>query len=744
MSPLNTINLLFNGLTLALALGFLLIVLWHDISKEVNQFFGVFLFWVTLWNAGSLLTQGAMLVDPHSPLIDFAVNVLEIGFTGASIAIYVLTTVLVDAQTRRFRLLAFTSLLLILVYQTFLIVTSSSETPSIADRGSFTYLFQPLSIFFYFAFDTLTFYLVWRYRRKIRSAGLIGGIVLFLFGQSIGFLNPELQVVAVSTTVSSIGALIISFSVLRLEILTPLAERISQVEAMHQVSLAITSQIRIDTVLDEIAIQAVGWLGADGAGIFLNRSNYLELASVYNLPKQFIHTRVTLGEGVAGSVAASQKPVHLENYGRDWRGKADLPLAKETFGSVSCVPLIYGGEVIGVLMVVSGNQGRLFDREDMHLLELLGGQAAVAIAHSRLFAEQRQLTHEVDSARSQLETVLVSTENPVIAVDREFRLNFANPAARNLFSIPESPKRPLITDILPSAALPPINSNVLRELRRKRVYVYEISLNNRVYLCHLAGLGRPRTAGWVAVLNDVTQLKELDRLKSEMVRWASHDLKNPLTAALLYLDLLRDDLLEGDEVEVQQSLAIIEKQLERMNRIIRGILDLERLKTVATPMELCHPESVIHNAIDEMEHLANERQIILESVVDVGTPDFLGDSQQFERALINLIENAIKFTPTNNGKVWVSARKDGDKVVFAIKDQGIGIPARLHEQVFDRFFRGGQSGQQGANHVSGSGLGLSLVKTIVENHQGKISLESEEGKGSTFFIVLPAVSDGVV
>src|SRR5215470_6601890 len=101
---------------------------------------------------------------------------------------------------------------------------------------------------------------------------------------------------------------------------------------MHKVSLAITSQIAIDTVLNQIATQAVGWLDADGAGIFLNREHELELATVYNLPKQFVHQRMTLGEGIAGKVAQTHQSIHVERYSRDWRGKDDLPLARETFG----------------------------------------------------------------------------------------------------------------------------------------------------------------------------------------------------------------------------------------------------------------------------------------------------------------------------------------------------------------------------------------------------------------------------
>lgn len=737
MSFPSTITLLLNGLTLALALGFLLIVLWQDTRKELNQFFAVFLFLVTLWNAGSLLAQALSLVERASPLIVIAIGVMELGFTGSSVAAYVLMAVLVGTQSRRFHLLAFASLLVVLGYQLFLIVNNTNLPIEIAADGTFTYRLQPISSVFYVIFDGITLYLIWRYRRKIRSRMLILGMTLFAAGQGLGFLNPELRALSTSINVSSIATLITSFAILRQEIIVPLAERVAQVEAMHRVSLAITSQIAIDTVLSQITTQAAGWLDADAAGIFLNTGTELELATVANLPENLIHSRVELGQGVAGTVAQTHQSIRLDNYRRQWRGQPDLPLAQETFGSLICVPLIYGGEVIGVLMVVSSQQGRMFEREHVHLLELLGGQAAVAIAHSRLFAEQRELTEQVEAARSQLETLLISTENPVVAVDRQFRLIFANPAARVLFSLVDNVKGSSITELLPRGALPPNYRSALRDLRRNRVHVYEISLNGKVYLCHVAGLERSRTAGWVAVLNDVTQLKELDRLKSEMVRMTSHDLKNPLQAAMAHLELLSEDLATGDVEEGVQTVATIQKQLDRMNRIIGGILDLERVKSGIPAMELCSPERVVSYVVEEMRPVASERNIRLDSSIETEA-NFLADPEQFQRAVINLVENAIKFT-TPGGSVKVTALRDMDKksIVFQVEDTGIGIPDELKALVFERFFRGGQKGQKGAEHVSGSGLGLNLVKTIVENHQGQVWFNSEEGMGTTFFIAVP-------
>jgi two-component system, OmpR family, phosphate regulon sensor histidine kinase PhoR len=736
MSFANTITLLFNGVTIALALGFLLIVLWQDARKETNQLFAALLFLVTLWNIGSLITLALSLVDAQSSFLSVALSVMELGFTGSSIAIYALTAVLVGVHTKRFRGLAFLSLVLVLGYQIFLIVTGTTLPFESLGDGFYKYRFQPLSAIFYLTFDSTAFYLTWRYRRKIKSLSLITGINLFVLGQSLGFLNPELGIVSLSINLSSFATLVISFALLRQEIIIPLAERITQVEAVHKVTLAITSQLAIDTVLNQIAIQAVDWLNADGAGIFLNRGDYLDLATVHNLPKSYLHQQVLLGEGVAGTVAKTRQSIHLENYGRDWKQKIDLPLADETFGSVISIPLLYGSNAIGVLMVIAGRQGRLFRREDVGLLELLGSQAAVAIAHSQLFADQQKLTKQVEAARSQLETVLISTENPVIAIDRKFQLIFANPAFNTLIPIEKDQEK----FKLPARILPTNFREALRELHQKRTFTYEISEDKKFYLCHVAQLGKTKTQGWVAILNDITQLKELDRLKSEMIRMTSHDLKNPLQAAMANLELLTDDLKTNTDKEINKSLDIINKQLLRMNRIISGILDLERAKIGISNTDLYQPELLSNRVIDDLEPLAKDQGITLETKIAENLPEFWGDGEQIERALSNLIENAIKFTPSG-GKVSVEIQQKKDNILFEIRDTGIGIPEHLQSQIFERFLRGSQHGQKGAEHISGSGLGLSLVKTIIENHQGEIWLKSKINEGTTFYISIPITSN---
>jgi signal transduction histidine kinase len=729
MAPLNTITLLLNGLTLALALSFLIIVLWNDLKKELNQFFAIFLALVALWNAGAFMAQAVALIVQDSPLVNLMLGVMELGFTGSSIAVYALTTVLVKLQSRQFRYMAFVSLLLVAGYRVFLLA-SGAPIPFQTSEGFFTLQAQPVLVIFYLIFDMATLYLVLRYHGKARSRQLTVGIVLFVIGQSVGFLNPELQTFSLSLIISSLAALIISFAILRREIITPLAERISQVEAMHKVSLAITSALDIDTVLREIATQAAHWLDADAAGIFLSDGAELKLESVYELPEDYIGLRLPVGEGMVGQVAETNQSAYFDNYARDWKGTPDLPYARDTFGAVICTPLTYAQNTIGVLIVIAGRHGRLFEPEDVRLLDFLGAQAAVVIRQGRIFSERSELA-------VQLETLLNSTKNPVVAFDRQFKLIFSNPAADEWLHTAEVARRQPITDVVPAAALPDDYRTVLRELRRQRAHVYEVTLDDRVFLCQIAQLGRERTTGWVAILNDVTELKELDRLKSEMVRMTSHDLKNPLQAAMAHLELLTEDLEDViDRGDIRESITTIETQLVRMHRIISGILDLERVRSGMSTTEVCSPQRVIDHVAEGMRVYARQEAVNLEVEVAADTPNFIGDYDQFQSALINLVENAIKFTP-GGGKVNVRAYRQNDQVVFCVRDTGIGIPGTMQARIFDRFYRGKQ---KGVEHISGSGLGLSLVKAVAENHHGDVRVESQVGVGTSFFLSVPAVA----
>lgn len=732
MSTVNTITLVVNSITIAISLVLLALLLWQDSRTPANLTFGAFLLMVMLWSSGTLLSRFTAFVSGAGPLTEMGARLLEIGFTGSCVALYFFTVLLSGGQGRQFKRLAIVALLVIAAYQILLTFFDAAPVYEIHEDGTFTYAYSTISTVMYLSFTLTTLLVGWQRKRKIKGLRLLTGIYGFCIGMLIELVSPQLRSRGIGIDVCAVSALVISYAMVRAQIIEPLAGRANQLQAVRDVGLAITSRVRLEEVLSTIAGQAAGILQADGAAIFLNRGGTLELAAVHNLPSTFLQQRLAMGDGLAGKVAALRQSSRVENYRRDWSGIPDMPLAKETFGSVVASPLIFADEVMGVLFVVEGQYGKRFDREDMRLLELLGPQAAVAISNSRLFERQHALTSELEAAKTQLETLLTSTENPVIALNRRLEVIFANPAATELMDGKSLSGRS-IYDIASPAMMPRNPFQALRELHRQRVHTYELFIKDRTYLCHLALLGRPRPQGYVAVLNDISQLKELDRLKSQMIRMTSHDLKNPLAAAMWLVELLEEEGADIFTDEIREDIRTIWAQLQRMNRIIRGILDLERIQSGSPIYEDFSVERLIQTSIQEFADQATKRNIDLRANIPATLPTISGAYQYLTQALANLIENAVKFT-ASGGKVTVSAEENSTHVIIHIADTGIGIPLEAQPRVFERFFRAEHPGME---QISGTGLGLSLVKSVVEAHKGQIWLESVINQGTTFHLALP-------
>ncbi|MEL7234781.1 MAG: GAF domain-containing protein, partial [Chloroflexota bacterium] len=366
MQPLTTATTLINSLTLVMTLALLIIIIWHDRRKEQNQFFALFLFAVTLWSSGTLLLIASSVIGIEAQLQIqvFAAGVMRTGFSVAIVMIYAFTAILVSVRPRHFQTIITLALLLLFCYQ-FFIEQRFSRAQDVSQ------LYQS-SVGLYLVFGVTTLYLLWRYRARVPSYTLRWGVFAFVMGQGISALESSLQTLSISILISSSAVMVLGLSLLHREIILPLRDRNSQVEAMHSMSLAVTSQLAVQTIIRQIVQQAEQWLRADAVALFLKEQDRIRMAEVTGLPRQFVDITLPIGEGVSGQVIETKKSVILENYATDWSQEPDLPLATQTFGAVVCVPLVSGEETIGALMVISGKHNRAFNDEDVYLLEMLG------------------------------------------------------------------------------------------------------------------------------------------------------------------------------------------------------------------------------------------------------------------------------------------------------------------------------------------------------------------------------------
>jgi two-component system NtrC family sensor kinase len=243
--------------------------------------------------------------------------------------------------------------------------------------------------------------------------------------------------------------------------------------------------------------------------------------------------------------------------------------------------------------------------------------------------------------------------------------------------------------------------------------------------------------GLVVTMQDITHLKELDRIKSDFVSTVSHDLRSPLTAILGYVELIDR---AGPVTEQQREfIRRVQFSVGNITALINDLLDLGRIEAGFDALKEIVPIStIIRHSVESYRNRLDEKSQELRMEVAEDLPTVLGNPVRLRQMMGNLVGNAIKYTPSN-GCIDVSARAEDGQIIVQVKDNGAGIPPGDQPYIFDKFYRASNVPPD----VSGTGLGLAIVKSIVENHQGRIWVDSVVGMGTTFTIVLPIAEQGL-
>lgn len=279
-------------------------------------------------------------------------------------------------------------------------------------------------------------------------------------------------------------------------------------------------------------------------------------------------------------------------------------------------------------------------------------------------------------------------------------------------------------------------SSMKKMFRKIGIADEEVNKKNTELNNYVKELEKTRTAN-LNMLQDLKEtnehLKDLDKAKSNFLNIVSHELKTPLTAMFAYLDILKDMGTNLTEDE-KKSLAAIRRNSDQLKVLINNLLEISRIE--AGKFELVNseidPVEKINSIMENLKPLAENKGIKLKFEIDKKIPKILTDEQRFEEIFNNLISNAVKFT--EKGSITISARTDLDKVLFKVSDTGVGIPKEKLSGLFSKFY---QADASLSRKFGGTGLGLSITKQLVELQGGKIWVESQEGKGTTFFFTLP-------
>jgi PAS domain S-box-containing protein len=503
--------------------------------------------------------------------------------------------------------------------------------------------------------------------------------------------------------------------------------RARDLEAITQMNRHLLAGKGLDELLDIIANSAqvrfglpcvtVMWLD-EAAGEFYLRAHAGPLTS-----PAVPGFRQKLTEGLAAQVLRTGQPYLV----RDTQQEPDYHSAvNAAIRSLLLTPLKIAGRVIGV-MTFESLAVDAFSDEDVSALTALTDQAAIA-------AENANLLNEAQRERQRVGAILHSARDAVLLCDAEDRVQLLNPAAERLLSVsaPAAVGQP-IEQLLHSPV-------VLEAYKRNESdeQSFEATLDNdETYLASIT-TAKDETGtrfGRVVIMRDITYLKRLDQFKSQMVQMTSHDLRTPLGVAIGYLDVLKEDLKPTTPFR-ERALQGIDTALNRMQTLVVELLDLERVESGVDRLHV--PTDVgdlAAEVVAEFEEIAHARRQQLELAKPLSLPPVMGDPTRLKQAIGNLVNNALKYTP-DGGSIRVRVRLDDQRIVIEVQDTGYGIPAEAQAKLFQRFYR---VSIPGLESIPGTGLGLSLVKAVVEQHGGHVVAESDQGTGSTFRIWLPVV-----
>lgn len=400
----------------------------------------------------------------------------------------------------------------------------------------------------------------------------------------------------------------------------------------------------------------------------------------------------------------------------------DYRNVKHNTRSQLSVPIMREEQVIAVVSLESTRVNG-FTNEHLEFVIKLAQRAGVAVDNARLFTA-------TEMERQKLELILSNIKDIVILISNDSRILLINQSALAGLNLSQS-----TDEYFDRRFNEIIDHKELLEFYQDAVetgqgLMDEIVLpNGRTYHTQLSLL---ESIGWVLVMQDITYFKETDKLKSELLATASHDLKQPISVMRGYLDLL--EMTNTFDERSQRFISSLNKAIHNMQTLIDELLDLARIESgLELEIEEVDLHHILLECIENNTQKAQEKSMTILTDIPENFPTIQGDTFRIGQIFNNLISNAIKYTPPE-GEVRIYAQKQGKVVRVSVQDTGLGISPEDRAQIFDRFYR---VRRPETDSIEGTGLGLAIVKSLIEAHQGEIDLISQLNKGSTFHVTLP-------
>ena len=341
---------------------------------------------------------------------------------------------------------------------------------------------------------------------------------------------------------------------------------------------------------------------------------------------------------------------------------------------------------------------------------------------------------ELSNEKNKIEAIISSINDGIIAVDKEGKIILFNLGAEEMFK--SSSQQVIGKNLIETTKNYKLVEFVNKALKNSETITEEINIllpEERIFRIQVSPIKNDENLlGAVLVLRDVTEIRQLENMRRDFVSNVSHELKTPLTSIKGYIETLLASEIKQEQAE--SFMKVINEEANRLERLISDLLDLSKIESDSEffDMQQVDLREVIKDAIAVLENKADKKNINLQFSYEQEPLFLTGDRDQLVRLVINLVDNAIKYTP-NRGKVLLKAQEKNRKIELVVKDNGIGIPESDLSRIFERFYRVDKARSRKAG---GTGLGLSIVKHILKQHDGEIDVESEQEQGTKFIISL--------
>jgi PAS domain S-box-containing protein len=447
-----------------------------------------------------------------------------------------------------------------------------------------------------------------------------------------------------------------------------------------------------------------------------------------------VGVRLALGQGIAGWVAKEGQGVIVPDVSQDKRFFSGVDKkTKFVTKSIACAPIRYHGEVIGVLEALNPQDG-IFDPDALQVLSGIGGLAGTAIRHAEVF-------ELLEAAHQRYRELFDDSIDPILITDWNGSILEANRQAASIIGMDRESLRSAKLERFHFVNRSEVGEK-FEKLRSGETICYETSLKTeggrevpvQVYARSVLidGVSNPQ---WL--LRDITERKNLDNLRNDLISMIYHDLRSPLANVVSSLDVLEAMVPKDYDPAIKSLLDIAVRSTERIQRLTNSLLDIRRLEA-GQPLgnlQAISPRTLAEEATETVMPIMENKNQLISLLLPDDLPAIWVDADMLRRVLTNLLENAVKYSPAGS-KIHVGGRQDGEMVEMWVQDTGPGIPPDERERIFDKFTR-----LHGRGGPKGLGLGLAFCRLAVEAHGGQIWVEDGPEAGACFKFTLPTKSE---